>query len=147
MTQRFSLRQIFAVAPFWVLAGIILCAAWNGAAAGPVQHRRMENRFLIVVDTASAMKSRTNGIEEAVAGLIASDMKGELRPGDTIGLWTYSDTLSTDFPMQVWSEGKKQAIANDIGEHMRSLVYEKRSHLEKAWPAIHQAVTTSERLT
>jgi hypothetical protein len=107
----------------------------------------MENRFLFVIDTSSAMKSRTNGLMEAVTGLLASGMEGELRNGDTIGLWTYSDRLSTDFPMQVWSEQKKDDIVNAARQHLRILVYENRSHLEKAWPAIHQVVTASERLT
>jgi hypothetical protein len=141
------MRRILTPAPLWFLAAIFLSASWSCAEDALAHQRRMENRFLFVIDTSSAMKSRTDGIEEAVNGLLASDMKGELRNGDTIGLWTYGEHLSTDFPMQVWSEGKKDEIINNIREHLHNLVYEKRSHLEKAWPEIHQVVASSERLT
>jgi hypothetical protein len=147
MTHRLFIRRSLTATLLWVLAGIFLSAIPSRAQNSAVQQRRMENRFLIVIDTSSAMKSRSDGVEEAVTGLLASNMKGELRKGDTIGLWTYNDRLSTDFPMQVWSEKKQQAILNDVREHIHSLVYEKRAHLEKAWPTIHQIVTGSERLT
>jgi len=107
----------------------------------------MENRFLFVIDTSSAMKARTNGVQEAVAGLLASGMKGELRKGDTIGVWTCGESLNTDFPMEVWSEEKKDRIVKEVGERLRGLRYEKRSHLEKALPAIHQVMAASERMT
>jgi hypothetical protein len=93
------------------------------------------------------MKARTNGVEEAVNGLLESGMKGELRKGDTIGLWTYNDRLNTDFPMEVWSEEKKDDILQEVREHLRHLRYEKHSHLDKALPAIMQVVENSERLT
>jgi hypothetical protein len=147
MTHRFSFRLVAAAAQFWLLAAIFLCASWCRAEDAPARHHRMENRFLFVIDTSSAMKSRTNGLQAAVLGLLDSDMKGEFRKGDTIGLWTYSDRLSTDFPMEVWSERKKGDILNDVGEHLRILVYENRSHLERTWPAIQQVVAASERLT
>jgi hypothetical protein len=147
MNSRSTMRRILAAAPLGVLAGMLLCAARSQADGPLAHHRHMENRFLFVIDTSSAMKSRTNGLEEAVTSLLASDMKGELRKGDTIGLWTYSDSLSTAFPMQVWSEAKRDDIINGVREHLHILLYDKRSHLEKAWPAIHQVVAASERLT
>jgi len=147
MTQRFNLSRILTAGPLWALAVILLCTMSSRAEDPPVRRHRMGNRFLFVIDTASAMKSRTNGIEQAVVGLLATDMKDELRKGDTIGLWTYSDALSTDFPMQVWSEAKKDDIINNVREHLHILVYEKRAHLENAWTAIQQVVNASERLT
>jgi hypothetical protein len=113
----------------------------------PEKQRQTENRFLFVIDTASAMKSRSNGVEEAVAGLLKSGMNGQLRKGDTIGVWTYSDRLNTDFPMQVWSEQKKKDIVNEVRDHLRDLRYEKRAHLERALPEINKIVTHSERVT
>ncbi|HEV7925340.1 MAG TPA: VWA domain-containing protein [Verrucomicrobiae bacterium] len=147
MTKRLNTSWILTAAPLWILAGILLCAPSIRAQDSPEHHHSMENRFLFVVDTSSAMRSRTNFIAEAVTGLLATDMKGELRKGDTIGLWTYSDELSTDFPMQVWSEKRRNDIINEVHEHLRILVYENRSHLGKAWPAIQNVVANSERLT
>jgi hypothetical protein len=147
MTRFFSWLRIPASAPLWTLAGIFLFAAWSRADGPPEKRRSTENRFLFVIDTSSAMKSRTNGVQEAVAGLLASGIKGELRKGDTIGLWTYGEQLNTDFPMQVWSEAKKDAIAKQVSQYLNSLRYEKRSHLEKVLPVIRKVVESSGRLT
>ncbi len=147
MTKRFNINRILTAGPLSVLVVLLLSAPSNRAENPPARRHHMENRFLFVIDTASAMKPRTNGIEQAVAGLITTGMKDELRKGDTIGLWTYSDTLSTDFPMQVWSEAKAGDIINNVREHLGILVYEKRAHLDNAWTAIHQVVTSSERVT
>jgi hypothetical protein len=107
----------------------------------------MENRFLFVIDNASAMKARRLGIEQAVNSLMESGMKGELRKGDTIGLWTYNDHLDTDFPMEVWTERMKGAILSEVRGHLSRLRYEKRAHLEKALPAINEVIRKSERIT
>jgi hypothetical protein len=147
MTAPFSLRRLLASAPLWALAGILLCAASSRAQEPPARPHRKENRFLFVIDTSSAMKDRRNGVEEAVMGLLESGMRGELRKGDTIGVWTYSDRLNTDFPMQVWSDQKKEGIMNDVRDRLRDLHYEKRAHLDKALPQINQVVAHSERLT
>src|SRR5580692_4218436 len=147
MTKRLNMRRILTAAPLWALAVNLLSAPSSRAEDPPPRHHRTGNRFLFVIDTASAMKSRTNGIEQAVTGLLTTGMKDELRKGDTIGLWTYNDALSTDFPMQVWSEAKKDDIIDTVREHLHILVYEKKARLENAWTAIHQVVTASERLT
>jgi von Willebrand factor type A domain len=147
MNNRFSLFRIPSPAPRWVLAGILLCAAWCRADDQPEQHHRMENRFLFVIDTSSAMKARSSGVQEAVNALLESGMKGELRKRDTIGLWTFNDHLDTDFPMEMWSEDKKDGILKEMREHVYDLHYEKRSHLEKALPDIMHVAANSERLT
>jgi hypothetical protein len=136
-----------AAAPLWALAAFLLSAAWSRAQDAPEPPHHMENRFLFVIDTSSAMKSRTNGLEDAVMALLKSGMDGELRKGDTIGVWTYSDRLDTDFPRQVWSEQQKHDIISDVREHLRELHFEKRSHLDKALPEILKVVAHSERVT
>jgi hypothetical protein len=74
-------------------------------------------------------------------------MKGELRPDDTIGLWRYSDRLSTDFPMLVWSEKNKDELVEQVRGYLRHVRYEKRSRLDKVMPALRQVMADSERLT
>src|SRR5580693_3784365 len=147
MTSLFSLRRILAAAPLWALAGFLLTTPSSRAQDPPGKLRRRENRFLFVIDTSSAMKARTNGVEEAVIGLLATGMNGQLREGDTIGLWTYSDRLNPDFPMQIWSEQKKEDMLTEVRDHLRALHYEKRSHLEKVLPEITNIVAHSERVT
>ncbi|HWD20249.1 MAG TPA: hypothetical protein VHB20_13325 [Verrucomicrobiae bacterium] len=106
-----------------------------------------ENRFLLVIDTASAMRRCSNGVMQAVTELFQSNMKGELREGDTIGLWTYSDHLQTEFPMQVWKEGRNNAIRDSIVNYLGEVPYEKRAHLDKVFPIVHQVIASSRRMT
>ncbi len=109
--------------------------------------RSQENRFLIVVETASAMRRSSNAVEQAVAEIFQTKMKGEFRPGDTIGIWTYSDRLRTEFPMQIWTETNGMRIQNQILTYLREQRYEKRAHLDKVLPTIGEVITLSRRLT
>ena len=147
MNDHLSIRRPFITAWLCALAALLVSTASTRADDPAGKSHRMENRFLFVIDNASAMKSRAKGIGEAVNGLLESGMKGELRKGDTIGLWTYNDHLDTDFPMEVWSEEKKQSILDEVKQHVSDLTYEKRSHLEKAMPQIMHVVENSERVT
>ncbi len=107
----------------------------------------MENRFLFIIDTSSAMKSRQEGSDTAVRDLLKSSMKGEMRNGDTFGVWTYSDKLNTEFPRQVWAEEGKDQVISTLLQYLHLVPFEKRSHLEKVWPGLQQAILNSERLT
>lgn len=125
-------------------AGILFAAILCPASDPPA---RMENRFLFVVETSSAMRSRTNGINEAVLGLLKSNIHGELRKGDTLGLWTYNERLHDDFPRQIWSKENKDSIISDVKRYLDHEHYEKRAHLEKVLSAVGQVLHSSERLT
>jgi hypothetical protein len=129
---------------FFFAAGILF-AAFLCQADGRVP--RIENRFLFIIDTSSAMRSRTNGIEQAVVGLLKSNMHDQLRKGDTIGLWTYNDILHDEFPRQVWSDQNKDTIIFDVKRYLDHEHYEKRAHLDKILSAAGQVIQASERLT
>jgi hypothetical protein len=141
------LTWFFQAARLCLAAGIAMNAAPARADDAPPKPARMENRFLFLIDTSSAMRSRTNGVEQAVTGLLKSDLQGQLRNGDTLGIWTYNDRLHTEFPMQVWSDKHKDSVAESIELHLSQLRYEKSARLEKVWPAVRQAAAKSERLT
>ncbi len=115
--------------------------------APPKAEKRMENRFLFVVNTSSAMKSRTNGIDRAVLDLLDSDMHGEFRKGDTIGFWTYDDKIHSDLPMLLWSKDNKETIESDVMRFLRHQKYEGHAHLDKVLTTISHVLQQSERLT
>jgi len=137
------LKPVFRI----VTAAGIIFAAFFCRADEASKSRPMENRFLFIINVSSAMKSRTNGIEEAVIRLLETDMHGEFRKGDTIGLWTYNDQLHAEFPMQVWSRERKTEIISDVERYFHHQHYEKRAHIEKVYPALGRAMQMSERLT
>jgi hypothetical protein len=130
-----------------LIPAVLLAAPPGPPENAPSKHSHMENRFLFIVETSADMKSRADEATRAVTGLLNSDLKGELRQGDTIGLWTYSASLHPEFPMQLWSEEKKGDIAELVRQYLRQIRYEKQGRLDKVWPALRQAVTKSERLT
>ncbi len=125
------------------LAVFALCVIQNATAAP----HTMENRFLFIIDTSAAMKSRREGVDTAVTELLQSNMKGEMRNGDTFGVWTYSEKLNTEFPRQVWAGENNGQITGALLQYLHLVPAEKRSRLEKVWPGLQQAVLNSERLT
>ena len=84
MWARFSFIFVFAflAAPFHSLS-----------AAGPESPAEKPERYLIVVETSASMKRCTENTRTAVNRLLYSGMSGELRPGDSIGLWTFNEEL------------------------------------------------------
>jgi cytochrome c-type biogenesis protein CcmH/NrfF len=139
--------RFFPFAAPLLLAALFCAAAPCRAQDAPRFPNQHENRFLFIVDTSAAMRACSNASVRCVAELLASDMRGEFRKGDTIGLWTYNDSLHTEFPMQIWSRSDKSAIADEVTAYLRGRRYGKRAHLETVLPALNEVIQTSERLT
>ncbi|MGP8198563.1 MAG: vWA domain-containing protein [Limisphaerales bacterium] len=140
------MKRFFAALPL-LLAALFLAAPPCPADAAPRNAKHSESRFLFIVDTSAAMRGCSNASVQSVAELLDSDMKGEIRKGDTIGLWTYDEKLSTEYPMQVWSTEDKSAILDEMAAYLRGRRYGKRAHLENVMPALNQVIKNSERLT
>src|SRR5262245_21705193 len=69
------------------------------------------NRWLIVFNTSAPMRDRSNGVEMVTADLLSTAMHGTIRPGDTIGIWTYDAALHADeAPLQTWYPNTAPAI-------------------------------------
>lgn len=126
---------------------ILLLAALLFACPAVRAERQDENRFLLIIDTSASMRGYSNEIVQAVADLMNSDMRGEFRKGDTLGLWTYSDHLNTDFPMQVWSRRDKDAILEGMIEYLQDKTFEKQARLDKVMPDLKRVVKASDRFT
>jgi hypothetical protein len=138
-------RLLFAAAP--LLAALLLAALPSAAQDASGNPKRQDNRFLFIFDTSAAMRACSNASLQTVVALLVSDMQGEFRQGDTLGLWTFDDSLHTDFPMQVWSQEDKIAIVGDMAVYLRDLPYGKKAHLERVMPALRQVIRNSRRLT
>jgi len=106
-----------------------------------------ENRFLFVINTSSAMRRMTNGISEAVLGLIRSGMQGQMRDGDTFGIWTYDEKLHSDFPMKVWTHEDTDALAANAAAFLAGTHFEKRARLENVLAQVRQVIGNSRVLT
>lgn len=106
------------------------------------------NRFLLIVETSHAMQHRSDGTLRTVNDLIASRMRGQLRLNDSLGVWTFNETLYTGkLPLQEWSEGGRSAIASKIFDFLQEQKYEKQGRLDKLMPALLKLVKKSEFIT
>jgi hypothetical protein len=127
-----------------VLALCLLPPALPCPAQPPLQK---ENRFLFIINTSADMRRETNAVQQAVRGLLQSSMQGQMRDGDTFGLWTYDDQLHTDFPMQIWSKRNQDDIAAAVAGFLAGRRYQNRPRLEKVLPALRQTIANSRVLT
>jgi hypothetical protein len=84
------------------------------------------NRWLFVFNTSSAMRDRVDGTERVIQDLLTTAIHGNLRSGDTIGIWTYDSALRADeAPLLTWDP----ASARPILQHMQMFL--SQHHYEK----------------
>src|SRR5262245_15657491 len=69
------------------------------------------NRYLLVVETSRSMQRRSEGVLETIQALLASNFGGQIRNGDTLGVWTYNEELSAGkLPVQRWAADAARAV-------------------------------------
>ncbi len=118
------------------------------AAQTPAPLTLSSNRYLFIVDTSLSMKPRASGALQRIETLLLSDLNGNLRPGDTLGLWTYNEKLMAgQFPLQIWSKEQKQAITKRFIAFMRNQPIEKKPKLAEALTPVSELVKNSDNLT
>lgn len=127
---------------------LILAALFLIAGPAPAKPPRQQgNRFLFIVNTSSSMRRYSKAAVVDIVNLIGSDMQGEFREGDTLGLWTYDNALHTEFPMQIWSAAARESIAADMVAYLAEQDYENPERLEKVMPALNQVIKASDKIT
>ncbi len=126
-------------------------AAWPGqvlAQTNVVGSGSEANRYLLVVETSRAMQRRADGVMKAVQDLLVSGMKGQFRPGDTLGIWTFNEEVYTGrFPLQRWSAETQKPLARNALLFLQGQKYEKRARLDKVLPALDRLITKSAFIT
>jgi len=142
-----------AMRALWVVA---IGAAWLGTnprlgaatSTNRLPAQGSEDRFLLIVDTSEAMERNAENTQRAVSQLLSTGLVGQARPGDTIGLWTFSEELQTGvFPLQRWTPQTRQKIVAAAAEFMAKIGYEKKSRFEKVVGTMTSVVKDSERIT
>jgi hypothetical protein len=94
------------------------------------------------------MKSRAEAAQNLTARLAASGVAGQMRAGDTLGLWTFNEELySGRFPLQDWTPQSSQTIAKRVFEFISEQPFEKESRWAKVWPDLKEVVASSAYIT
>ena len=105
------------------------------------------NRFLIALETSRSMERRSEGTLKALQKLLSSGLSGQLRRGDTIGIWTFNDQLHAGrFPLQQWSAESQQEIVSRAMTFLQVQKYEKDGAFQ-ILPALERLIKDSSFLT
>lgn len=107
----------------------------------------VENRFLFVIETSAAASRSSRSARDVVRSLIESGIQGQMRAGDTLGLWTFNDQLSTTYPMQQWSPSVSKEVGARTDEYLKKLRFEKKSQLNVMWPSLESVIQSSKAVT
>ncbi len=106
------------------------------------------NRYLLVVETSRLMERRMPGLLQTVQDVFRKTLGNEMRAGDTIGTWTFNDTLNTGrIPLQRWSPGTQATTVGLLTNFLAREKYQKQARLEKVMPALGNVVENSPVLT
>ena len=74
------------------------------------------NWLLLMVETSRTMQSPLPEMLKVTTELLRSGMDGQLRSGDTLGLWTFNAHLyAGQFPLQDWTPAFTRAALSTIG--------------------------------
>jgi len=140
--QRKFLRRARIVAA--LLAGIFPISQTPAQPAVPT----VENRFLLVFNTSSDMKKRLPAAERALDATLATSMRGQLRAGDSIGVWTFDREMrGGQFPLQHWVPENAATIASNISRFVANQRYSQRTRFDALQPYLNRIVQRSDRLT
>lgn len=123
-------RRLGVIMGLWVALLVSPLVAQEAAqeAAQPLP----PGRFLFLVDTSLSMRGRAAGTVQTLESLLASDLDGRLRPGDTLGLWTFNESVYAGrFPLQTWSPAQRTNVTTNVVEFVRQQRYAKKTDLDK----------------
>ena len=126
----------------------LLAVAHGAEPAGKGSARPQPERWLLILDTSSAMERRAQAVEGLVGELLASGMNGQMAPGADIGIWTYNKELFAGVaPMQTWNPAQSNIIAGRSLAFLSKQKYRSKSRTEPVLSELARVVSDSRQLT
>ena len=144
-------RTAFAL-PQPLLAGLFFAAALTPcpllAQTNTARAPLPSNRCLLVVETSRSMQRRSDATLQIVQDMLKSGLAGQLRRGDTLGVWTYNESLYAGrFPLQTWSPEVQEDITLRALAFLKDQKYEKQPSFDKVLPALNRLIKDSPLIT
>jgi hypothetical protein len=139
----------FAKTPAVVLCWLLLTLPAPARLQAQTSHSTPSppaHRCLIIVETSRVMQRRAPGAYAALKALLDSGLKGQLRRGDMISLWTFNEGLHTN-QFEPWSPQTQLAYAVRLSAFRSAAAYEKRASLDKVLPQMERVIRESEFIT
>ena len=132
----------------WLQLSAALVAAQNPAHTNLTSAVPVSNRYLLIVETSRSMKARGNGALNAIQDLLSTGMRGQLRKGDTLGVWTFNKELEAGlFPLQRWAPESAKAIATRVLHFLQDQKCENPPKLDQVLPLMDRVVRDSDYIT
>jgi hypothetical protein len=131
-----------------IMVALLAWMVWIPAAQSQTPARTVENRYLLIFDTSSAMKKRLPAMQKAVNQLFLSMMNGQLQPNDSIGVWAFDSKLRAGrFPLQRWLPDNAATVASNITTFIQQEHHSQSTHFDVIVPSLNGLVQDSDRLT
>jgi hypothetical protein len=110
--------------------------------------RGLLKRYLFVLETSHSMQRRADGTLQAIQDLLSGGIGGQLRRGDTIGVWTYDSELHVGgFPLQQWTPDTHRPVCLRIANFIKEQKYQGQAKLDKVLAAMESVVKDSPLIT
>jgi hypothetical protein len=127
---------------------IVGLLASGATAQTNVTSSKSANRWLFVVETSRSTERQADALRTLVPSLVFSGMDGQLRKGDTIGLWTFNSELHDgELPLQQWTPETRRAVAQRMGSFLETRKFERTSRLEPVLTSLEGVIRNSEFIT
>jgi len=134
-----------------ILLTSIACGATDAKSptnAPPRPHQPQSQRFLLVFEASRAMSHRAANSITTVSNLIGSGLNGQMQSGDTLGVWTYNDSLSAGkFPLAKWTAETGSKIATAVASFLRQQKLERGADFRQVMTLAGKVAESSDRLT
>ena len=141
-----QMKKFLRIAP----VAFALCAGIQFSTPGRAQSATQigGERFLFIFDASSEMKRRQTAVQAEVTQLLATSMGGQLHAGDSIGVWTFGQELSTTpFPQLRWLPEDAVSIASEINKFVGKQGFAGKTRFGALQPRLNQVIQGSGRLT
>ena len=120
------------------------CAKGNS----DVPFSSVPKRYLFIVENSREMQPRARAVFDTLKSLLDATTKTQLRPGDTLAIWTFNDTLNPMwFPFQEWSPEMKLPLAIRVASFSQAESYDKQGNIDKALAQMNQVIRASPDVT
>jgi hypothetical protein len=138
--KRIRVARIF----FALLAGFFLIPGLRAQQA----QQSPDNRVLLVFEASADMKKRLPAVRIGLNEALATSLSGGLKPGDSIGVWTFDRELHAGvFPLQSWEPENAADISSNIIAFVGKQQYARSASFDALQPALNRVALNSERLT
>jgi len=134
--------------PVVLMALWFCCLADAAVAQSSPPKRPQADRWLLIVDTSSAMKGRAAAILGVVGELVSSGMNGQMQPGAELSVWTYNNELYAGVaPKQLWNPANSNMITRQVLGYLGAQEFQGKGQLPQVLVGLSHAVSVSKRLS